>query len=57
MLAVGDVVVECFVIAGEEVGVAGRWLTGVECREPESTRHKVIGVEPEGAEYRGPKST
>jgi hypothetical protein len=45
------------VIVGEEVGVAGRWLTEVEYRGPESTRHRVIGVESEGAEYRRPKLT
>jgi hypothetical protein len=45
------------VIVGEEVGVAGKWLAGVEYRGPKSTQHKVIDVELEGAEYRGPKST
>jgi hypothetical protein len=45
------------VIVGEEVGVAGRWLTGVEYHGPELTQHKVIGVEPKGVEYRRPKST
>jgi hypothetical protein len=48
---------ECLIIVGEEVGVAGRWLTGDEYRGSESTQHKVIGVESEGAEYRGLKST
>jgi hypothetical protein len=39
------------VIIGEEVGVAGRWLTGVKYRGLESTRHKVIDVKLEGAKY------
>jgi hypothetical protein len=38
------------VIVGEEVGVAGVWLTGVEYLEPESTRHKVIDVELKGVD-------
>jgi hypothetical protein len=48
---------ECLVIVGEEVGIAGVWLTGVEYRGLESMQHKVIGIEPEGVEYREPKST
>jgi hypothetical protein len=44
------------VVVGEEVGVAGVWLIGIEYRGLESTRHKVIGAEPKGVEYRGPKS-
>jgi hypothetical protein len=42
------------IIIGEEVDVAGMWLTGVEYRGPESTRYGVIGVEPE---YVEPEST
>jgi hypothetical protein len=38
------------IIVGEEVGIVGVWLTGVEYHGPESTRHKVIGVEPKGVD-------
>jgi hypothetical protein len=33
------------VIVGEEVDIAGVWLTGVKYHRPESTRHKVIDIE------------
>jgi hypothetical protein len=42
------------IIVGEEVGVAGMWLTAVEYHGPESTRHEIIGVE---TEYVKPEST
>jgi hypothetical protein len=51
------------VIVGEEVGVVGMWLIGVEYRGPESTRHKVIGVKLKGVDAAersrcgGPEST
>jgi hypothetical protein len=38
------------IIVGEEVGVAGVWLTGIEYRGSKSTRHKVISVEPKGVD-------
>jgi hypothetical protein len=39
---------KCLVVVGEEVGITGVWMTGVEHRGLESTRRKVIGVESEG---------
>jgi hypothetical protein len=51
------------VIVGEEVDVAGMWLTRVEYRGLVLMRHKVIGVEPKGVDTAeqsrrgGPKST
>jgi hypothetical protein len=39
---------KCLVIMGEEVGITGVWMTGVEHCGLESTRRKVISVESEG---------
>jgi hypothetical protein len=51
------------VIVGKEFDVAGVWLTGVEYHRPESTQHKVIGIElkdvdaAERSRCGGPEST